>query len=104
MSENKKYYCGPYYAPKWILKPLSLIFNQPCKIHDQEYEKKNKPQMLIDFIFFLDMLVVLAVLLRSIIIQSLKFVIGCVICPFMYLLVVLFGWISYRKMVKVNLE
>jgi hypothetical protein len=100
MSENKEYYCGPYYAPKWLKKFLSHIFNMPCKLHDQEYEKKNKARLLIDFIFLLDMMVVLLCMFRSLVENSLKFLLGCIVCPLMFLLVVLFGWISYRKVVS----
>lgn len=37
----KKYYCGPYWAPRWLKKILSVHFNASCKIHDLDYASKQ---------------------------------------------------------------
>ena len=33
-----KYYCGPFWFPKWARKILSTKFNASCKIHDLDYK------------------------------------------------------------------
>lgn len=92
-----RYFCGPYYTPQWLKWTTSFIFNPACKVHDVEYEKRSKGRLLIDFIFFLDMLVILVLLLRKIVVNMLKFIGGCFLCPVFFVLVVCFGWISYNR-------
>lgn len=48
---SKKYYCGPYWVPKWGQKILSSQFNASCKIHDMDYESKEFTQQEADIRF-----------------------------------------------------
>jgi hypothetical protein len=97
---KKKYYCGPYYAPKWILKPLSYVFNYPCRIHDQSYSEGKIPRLKIELTFLVMMIKTLILLLHKILKQTFKFIIGCCMCPLFFILVVLFGWISYNRKIE----
>lgn len=35
--ERRKYYCGPGWAPQWVLRIFSGRFNGCCRVHDLDY-------------------------------------------------------------------
>jgi hypothetical protein len=51
-----KYYCGPFYLPKFIRKVISKNFNLPCKFHDEQYNLQVSKRKDIDRDFLLDMM------------------------------------------------
>lgn len=51
-----KYYCGPFYFPSFVKKYLSRRFNSSCKIHDQDYKKRDASRKDIDAVFLNNML------------------------------------------------
>jgi len=53
---NKKYYCGPYWLPKWAQKILSYKFNASCKVHDLDYASKKFTQQETDIRFLTNMI------------------------------------------------
>ena len=94
---EKEYYCGPYYAPKWVTKLMSFVFNIPCKIHDKDYGMKKKSRLIIDFMFLLNMLEIILFLTLDLLKILMKISLGLFMCPLFFILVVLFGWISFNK-------
>lgn len=37
----KMNYCGPHWMPNWMRWPLSIWFNDVCRIHDKRYRENT---------------------------------------------------------------
>lgn len=42
MSRGQDYHCGSKNSPKWLRRILSVWFNEPCRLHDKDYNVKTK--------------------------------------------------------------
>jgi hypothetical protein len=83
VSSPSKYYCGPFYFPKFLKKWLSKRFNYACYIHDIAYINKDRTRKSIDKEF-------LQLMLR--VSSSTK---DRVFAHIFYVKVRMFGWISW---------
>ena len=80
---GKRCYCGPFYTPKSLKCWLSQWFNRPCRVHDHNY-RINNGRLKSDWIFYMGMLKV-----------SGKNPLKYLVATLFFILVLLFGWISY---------
>jgi len=83
------HYCGTSTLPKWLNKFLSFFHNEACRRHDYQYESKTK-RIIADLNF-----------LRNMLWNGLKNLLmgtcQMFLAPIMFLAVLFFGFIFYRK-------
>ena len=53
MGEKK--YCGPDFMPNWAREKVSNLFNEDCKVHDEDYTG-GKNRILADVKFLYSMI------------------------------------------------
>lgn len=90
---SKKYYCGPFWMPKFLQKWASFKFNHSCKIHDEDYALGELTQKEADDKFLVNMIK-----------QANGKFYWMPIAGWYWLWVRMAGWISYKNSKKERLN
>ena len=56
IKEKHKFYCGPWWMPRWLRRILSFKFNASCKVHDLDYASREFSRIEADDRFLLHMI------------------------------------------------
>jgi len=48
---KERYYCGPFWFPRFLIRTLSKDFNLACQVHDENYMRQNLTRAQADRMF-----------------------------------------------------